>query len=92
MNKITMTDIIERLRIESRREPHEPIWRDAIDEIEALRAEVGRLRADLADLLEALQEIVSAADGEGWSQLDATFSKARAAIAKATTGQKGGKP
>lgn len=35
-----MTDIIERLRIESRREPHEPIWRDAIDEIEALRAEV----------------------------------------------------
>ena len=29
--------IIERLRIESRREPHEPIWRDAIDEIEALR-------------------------------------------------------
>ena len=39
-----MTDIIERLRIESRREPHEPIWRDAIDEIEALRAEVERLR------------------------------------------------
>jgi hypothetical protein len=38
-----MTDIIERLRIESRREPHEPIWRDAIDEIEALRAEVDRL-------------------------------------------------
>jgi FtsZ-binding cell division protein ZapB len=35
-----VTDIIERLRIESRREPHEPIWRDAIDEIEALRAEV----------------------------------------------------
>jgi hypothetical protein len=35
-----MTDIIERLRIESRREPHEPIWRDAVDEIEALRAEV----------------------------------------------------
>ena len=32
-----MTDIIERLRIESRREPHEPIWRDAIDEIKALR-------------------------------------------------------
>ena len=44
-----MTDIIERLRIELRREPHEPIWRDAIDEIEALRAEVERLRADLAE-------------------------------------------
>lgn len=43
-----MTDIIERLRIESRREPHEPIWRDAIDEIEALRVEVAvqRTRAD----------------------------------------------
>ena len=39
-----MIDIIERLRIESRREPHEPIWRDAIDEIEALRAEVERLK------------------------------------------------
>lgn len=39
-----MTDIIERLRIESRREPHEPIWRDAIDEIEALREAV-RLNA-----------------------------------------------
>ena len=44
-----MTDIIERLRIELRREPHEPIWRDAIDEIEALRADVERLRADLAE-------------------------------------------
>lgn len=36
-----MADIIERLRIESQREPNKPIWRDAIDEIEALRAEVG---------------------------------------------------
>jgi hypothetical protein len=40
-----MTDIIERLRIESRREPHEPIWRDAIDEIEALQAEMERLKS-----------------------------------------------
>ena len=38
-------NIIERLRIESRREPHEPIWRDAIDEIEALREEVERLKS-----------------------------------------------
>jgi hypothetical protein len=27
-------DIIDRLRIEAKREPHEPIWRDAIAEIE----------------------------------------------------------
>ena len=31
-------------------------------------------------LLEALKEIVAAADGSGWDQLDASFSKARAAI------------
>lgn len=47
-----MTDIIERLRIESRREPHEPIWRDAIDEIEALRAEVERLNRILGRIVE----------------------------------------
>ena len=35
------------------------------------------------DLLEALQEIVAAADGTGWNQLDPSLSKARAAIAKA---------
>jgi folylpolyglutamate synthase/dihydropteroate synthase len=45
-----MADIIERLRIESRREPHEPIWRDAIDEIEALRAEVTALQRELGAL------------------------------------------
>lgn len=41
------------------------------------------LIAAAPDLLEALQEIISAADGDGWSQLDAGFSKARAAIARA---------
>ena len=49
-----MTDIIERLRIESRREPHEPIWRDAIDEIEALRADLAEpdeIREKLGHLL-----------------------------------------
>lgn len=35
-------------------------------------------------MLEALKEIVDAADGKGWEQLDAGFGKARAAIAKAT--------
>jgi hypothetical protein len=43
-----------------------------------------RLIAAAPDLLESLQEIVAAADGAGWSQLDATLAKARAAIAKAT--------
>ena len=49
-----MTDIIERLRIESRREPHEPIWRDAIDEIKALRADLAEsdeIREKLGHLL-----------------------------------------
>lgn len=42
-----------------------------------------RLIAAAPELLEALQEIIAAADGEGWSQLDAGFTKARAAVAKA---------
>jgi hypothetical protein len=36
------------------------------------------------ELLDALKEIVDAADGDGWNQLDASFKKARAAIKKAT--------
>ena len=47
-----------------------------------------RLIAAAPDLLEALGEIVSAADGDRWSQLDADLRKARAAIAKATGGLK----
>jgi hypothetical protein len=43
-----------------------------------------RLMSAAPELLDALQEIVKAADGTGWNQLDASFSKARAAIAKAT--------
>ena len=43
-----------------------------------------RLIAAAPDLLEALKEIVDAADGAGWEQLDPSFKKARAAIAKAT--------
>ena len=45
-----------------------------------------RLIASAPELLEALEEIVSAADGDGWSHLDADLRKARAAIAKATGG------
>ena len=47
-----------------------------------------RLIAAAPDLLEALEEIVSAADGDGWNQLDGNLRKARAAIAKATGGLK----
>ena len=43
-----------------------------------------RLIAAAPELLEALTEIVAAADGDGWKQLDATFARPRAAIAKAT--------
>lgn len=46
-----------------------------------------RLISAAPELLEALTEIVSAADGDGWDQLDAGFTKARNAIAKATGGQ-----
>ena len=43
-----------------------------------------RLITAAPDLLEALEEIVSAADGDGWNQLDGNLRKARAASAKAT--------
>lgn len=42
-----------------------------------------RLIAAAPELLEALTEIVAAADGDGWKQLDPSFAAARAAIAKA---------
>ena len=42
-----------------------------------------RLIAAAPELLEALKEIIAAADGDGWNQLDASFATARAAIAKA---------
>lgn len=43
-----------------------------------------RLIAAAPDLLNALAEIVAAADGDGWKALDAGFNNARTAIAKAT--------
>lgn len=56
---------------------------DNHNKIEEAKANA-RLIAAAPELLEALEEIVSAADGDGWSQLDADLRKARAAIAKAT--------
>ena len=43
-----------------------------------------RLISAAPELYEALKEIVDAADGAGWNQLDATFTRARAALKKAT--------
>lgn len=52
-------------------------WRSDQQEVDA------RLMAAAPELLDALIEIINAADGEGWKQLDPSLSKARAAIAKA---------
>lgn len=41
-----MEDILIRLQREQKREPHEPIWRDAGLEIERLRADVARLNEE----------------------------------------------
>jgi hypothetical protein len=42
-----------------------------------------RLISAAPDLLEALQEVIDAADGGGWAQLDPMLSKQRAALKKA---------
>jgi len=44
---------------------------------------IAAVEAQRDALLEALKEIVAAADGKGWEQLDPSFKKARAAIVKA---------
>lgn len=51
--------------------------------IDELRANA-RLISAAPEMLDALQEIVAAADGSGLAQLDATLADARSAIAKAT--------
>jgi len=44
----------------------------------------GLLIAAAPDLLRALQEIITAADGGGWSALDPSFKRQRDAVARAT--------
>lgn len=63
-----------------------PIWlRPVIARFATgVRPADARLMAAAPDLLEALQEILDAADGSGWDQLDATLRTARAAVSKAT--------
>jgi hypothetical protein len=38
--------------------------------------------ADVAKLVEALRDVIDAADGDGWKQLDPSLRKQRAALAK----------
>lgn len=45
-------DIIDKLRIEAQREPHEPIWRDAMEEIQILR-----VRVEALELLLKMREL-----------------------------------
>ena len=54
----------------------------ALEMARSMQQKTAKLKRDA--LLEALKEIVDAADGTGRDQLDASFTKARAAIAKAT--------
>lgn len=42
-----------------------------------------RLIAAAPDLLEALQEVIAAADGKGWEQLSPSLENQRRAVAKA---------
>ena len=44
---------------------------------------IAAVEAQRDALLEAMKEIVAAADGKGWEQIDPSFKKARAAIAEA---------
>ena len=45
-------DIIDKLRIEAQKEPHEPIWREAMGEILGLR-----LRVESLEMLRKMREL-----------------------------------
>ena len=73
--------------VEEKRRAHAAKWEAKFNAEMAQRmqqhrehAEMQRKAAAYDTLLEALKEIVDAADGTGWDQLDASLSKARAAI------------
>lgn len=58
-----MTDILDKLRIEAQREPHEPIWREAIEEIQVLRVLVEAL-----ELLLKMRELPQRDDSCQWKE------------------------
>lgn len=39
-------DIVDKLKNEARREPHEPIWRETIAEIQSLRIQLKQAQAE----------------------------------------------
>ena len=56
-------DIIDKLRIEAQREPHEPIWRDAMEEIQILR-----VRVEALELLLKMRELPQHDDSCHWQE------------------------
>ena len=59
----TRVDIIDKLRIEAQREPHEPIWRDAMEEIQILR-----VRVEALELLLKMRELPQHDDSCQWKE------------------------
>ena len=56
-----MTNLLDKLRIEARKEPHEPIWRDAMGEILGLR-----LRVESLEQLRKMRELPQQRDSCQW--------------------------
>ena len=58
-----MTDILDRLRIEAQREPHEPIWREAMGEVLGLR-----LRVESLEQLRKMRELPQYGNSCQWKE------------------------
>lgn len=65
-----MIDIIDRLRIEAQKEPHEPIWREAIAEIQSLR-----LRVESLEMLRKMSGLPQHDDSCQWKEDGKTNEK-----------------
>lgn len=61
-----MTDILDKLRIEAQREPHEPIWREAMGEVLGLR-----LRVESLEQLRKMRELPQHDDSCQWKEDEA---------------------
>ena len=58
-----MTDILDKLRIEAQKEPHEPIWREAMGEVLGLR-----LRVESLEQLRKMRELPQHDDSCQWKE------------------------